>query len=98
MGGELQPIEPDSVEQPLEAPRPRAITRRQGSLPEVRVAGAAAAGGVVVGAAAAVMFARAYSKRKHLPARKGWLRRRDERPMQVALSRSFLIDVHMLSK
>ncbi len=98
MSSELEAIQPDEIEEYPGNGQSRAIERRRDLLPSARIAGVAAASGVVVGVAAATVVARTVRKRKQLPGRRSRLRRRKDEPARIALSRSFLIDVHMLGK
>jgi hypothetical protein len=65
---------------------------------DVRTAALAAAGGIVAGAAtvAAVRALGAGAARTSRSRRA--LRRREERPLNVIASRSFLVDIHLLGK
>ncbi len=96
MPGELEAIQPDEIEEFPVNGGTHAIEKKQDLLPSVRVAGVAAAGGIVIGVAATAVVIKAASKRRRLPTRRS--RRRKDEPSRIALSRSFLIDVHMLSK
>jgi hypothetical protein len=65
---------------------------------EVRTAAIAAAGGVLAGAAtvAAVRAVGAAASRGSGPRR--LLRRKEQRPMNIVASRSFLVDIHVLGR
>ncbi len=86
------------AEQPVRAleayPEPASPVLRT----EVRTAAIAAAGGVIAGAAtvAAVRAVGAATSRGGGPRR--LRRRKEQRPMNVVASRSFLVDVHLLGR
>jgi hypothetical protein len=79
----------------------RALDRYQDSSPvlrgEVRTAAIAAAGGLIAGAAT-VAAVRAVSAASGRGQSRGLRRRRQERPVKVLASRSFLVDVHLLDR
>lgn len=93
---ELQPLEPDEVEELPQATEPRALALREG-LPAVQLAGVAAAGGFVAGA---ITVAAVAAKRRRSKNGRGLIigRRKKQLPAEGIFSRSFLIDVHMLGK
>jgi hypothetical protein len=64
---------------------------------DVRTAALAAAGGIVAGAAT-VAAVKALGSGAARASRSRRPRRREERPLNVLASRSFLIDIHLLGK
>ena len=64
---------------------------------EVRTAAIAAAGGLLAGAATVVAVRAVGAASTKGPSR-GLRRRKQERPMKVLASRSFLVDVHLLDR
>lgn len=96
MPGQLEAIEPDEIEEfPGNGNTPQ-LNGRQDLIPSARVAGVAAAGGIVLGVAATAAVVKVAARRHRPQSRR--LRRRKNEPAHIALSRSFLIDVHMLGK
>lgn len=94
---EVVDIEPDEIEELPQAVEVRALEPVSRNLPaEARVAGVAAAGGIVAGAAAfaAVKIVRRRNGKK--PAHGASRRGKREPQAEPLLSRSFLVDVHLL--
>jgi hypothetical protein len=102
-------LEAEAVEEPLTAGEAEAEAADVRRLPEsrrgtdlaaagdVRTAALVAAGGIVAGAAT-VVAVRALGAGATRGSRVPRLRRRQERPLNVIASRSFLVDVHLLDR
>jgi hypothetical protein len=95
-----EPDQPgEAVEQAEVRPLPeRPAPRGLAAATDVRNAALAAAGGIVAGAATVAAVRALGSGAARASRSRRALRRREERPLNIIASRSFLVDIHLLGK
>jgi hypothetical protein len=95
--------EPDAAGEAIEEAEVRALPERPRSrelaaATDVRAAALAAAGGIVAGAATVAAVRAIGSGAARAGRSRRALRKREQRPVNVIASRSFLVDIHLLGK